>query len=97
MKSDRTEQKRMNAALQCSGSDQGSDLELARKFWLALMLYAALAALSWFTLGEGKILVGSRLVQMRLLPLVVLGGLAFRTVVARQADKIRRDGDEGRV
>jgi len=26
-------------------------------------------------------------------PLVVLGGFALRTVLARQAEKIRRDGD----
>jgi hypothetical protein len=68
----------------------GSELE--RKYLPALALYAALAALAWFTLGEGKILVDGRPVEMRLLPLVVLGGLAVRTVLARQADRIRRHG-----
>jgi hypothetical protein len=68
----------------------GSDLE--RKFWVAIAMYAVLAALAWFTLGEGKILVNGRPVEMRLLPLVVLGGLAVRTVLARQADRIRREG-----
>ena len=70
--------------------DTGSDLD--RKFWVALALYGVLAALSWFTLGEGKVFVMGRPVELRLLPLIVLGGLALRTVVARQAEKIRRGG-----
>jgi hypothetical protein len=65
---------------------------LEQKFRLALLLYAVLAALSWFTLGEGKILVGSRAVEVRVIPLLVLGGLALRTVIARKAEKIRREG-----
>jgi hypothetical protein len=69
----------------------GSDLD--RKYWTALALYGFLAALSWFTLGEGKILVGNRLVDVRLLPLVVLGGFALKTVLAHHAEKIRRDGE----
>jgi hypothetical protein len=68
---------------------------LDRKFWVALALYAALAALAWFTLGEGRFLLFGKPVDLRLLPLIVLGGLALRTVVARQAEKIRRGGDGG--
>ena len=71
----------------------GADLD--RKFWVALLLYAVLAALAWFTLGEGKILVEGRAVEIRLLPVIILGGLALRTVLARQADKIRSDGNKG--
>ena len=69
----------------------GSDLD--RKFWIALAMYAVLAALSWFTLGEGSIFVGGRPVELRLLPLVVLGGFALRTLIAHQAEKIRRGGN----
>jgi hypothetical protein len=69
----------------------GSDLD--RKFWMALALYAILAALAWFTLGEGTVFVGGRPVELRLLPLIIIGGMALRTVLARQADKIRRGGD----
>jgi hypothetical protein len=72
-------------------TETGSELD--RKFWLALGLYAVLAGLSWFTLGEGKVLVLGRLVDMRWIPLLVLAGLALRTVLARQADKIRRGGE----
>ena len=69
----------------------GSDLE--RRFPVALGLYVVLAALIWFTMGEGKVLVMGRAVEMRLVPLIVIGGLALRTVLARQADRIRRNGD----
>jgi len=82
-------------------SDQGRELdrkmkgpesagsELDRKFWVALALYVVLGALAWFTLGKGKIFVAGRLVELRLLPLLVLAGFALRTVLARQAHKIR--------
>jgi hypothetical protein len=83
----------------------GSDLD--RKYWIALGMYAVLAALAWFTLGgdkilvpwfdlsEGKIVSVSRLVEMRLIPLIVLGGFALKTVLARHAEKIRRGGEDG--
>jgi hypothetical protein len=54
-----------------------------------------LAALAWFTMGEGTIIVLGRPVEMRLVPLVVIGAMALRTVLARQAEKIRRGGDGG--
>ena len=68
--------------------------ELQRKYSVALVLYAVLAALSWFTL-DGKIPVMGKLVELRLVPLVIIGGLALRTVLAMQAEKIRRGGDKG--
>jgi len=68
---------------------------LARRYRVALVLYAILAALSWFTL-DGKIPVGGRLVELRLVPLVIIGGLALRTVLAMKAEKIRREGEQGR-
>ena len=71
----------------------GSDLE--RKFPVALLLYGILAALAWYTLGEDKVLVGGKPVELRLLPVIIIAGLALRTVLARQADRIRRSGDKG--
>ena len=71
----------------------GSDLD--RKFWMALTLYAVLAVLAWFTVGEGIVLVSGWRVELRLLPLVVIGGMALKTVLARHAEKIRRGGDGG--
>ena len=71
-----------------------SDSEMARRYPIALALYAVLALLSWFTL-EGKILLMGRPVELRLVPLIIIGGLALRTVVAMQAEKIRRGGENG--
>jgi hypothetical protein len=56
-----------------------------------LLLYVVLGLLVWFTMGEGKVLVMGRPVEMRLVPLVILGGLALRTILARQAERIRRN------
>ena len=70
----------------------GSGLE--RKYWIALLLYGALAALVWFTMDAGKVLVWGKPVELRLVPLIIIGGLALRTVLALQADKIRHGGEE---
>jgi hypothetical protein len=74
---------------------RGSGSDLDRKYWIALGLYVVLAGLVWFTMGEGKVLVMGRPVELRVVPLLILGGLALRTVLARHAEKIRRGGDEG--
>jgi hypothetical protein len=71
----------------------GSNLE--RRFAIALALYVVLAVLVWLTMGEGKVLVLGRPVELRLVPLAIIGGLALRTVLARQAERIRR-GRDGR-
>ncbi len=73
--------------------NSGSDLD--RKYWVALALYVVLAVLAWFTVGNGAVLVYGRPVELRLLPLIVIGGMALRTVLARHAEKIRRGGDGG--
>jgi hypothetical protein len=70
----------------------GSELE--RKYWIALLLYAVLAVLVWFTMDASKVLVHGKPVDLRLVPLIILGGLAVRTVLALQADKIRRSGEK---
>jgi hypothetical protein len=68
----------------------GNDLE--KRFPIALVIYGILALLVWFTMDAGKVMVMGRPVELRLVPLVVIGGMALRTVLARQADRIRRDG-----
>ena len=73
------------------GKRSGSDLE--KRYPAALVLYAVLAVLVWFTMDAGKVLVWGKPVELRLLPLIILGGLALRTVLAVQADRIRRDGE----
>jgi hypothetical protein len=74
---------------------ENTGFELDRKYWVALTLYAVLAAVAWFAVGEGKVLVEGRPVEIRLLPLIVLGGFALKTVLARHADRIRRSREEG--
>jgi hypothetical protein len=78
-----------------NGKLDGSGADLDRKFWVAMVLYAVLAALAWFTMGEGSTLVYGRPVDLRLVPLIVIGGLALRTVLAQQAERIRRQGEKG--
>ena len=68
--------------------------ELDTKYWLALALYGFLALLAWFTMGAGKVLVMGRPVEMRWIPLLVLGGLALRTMLARHAERIHDGGEE---
>ena len=75
---------------QWSVNSDGADLD--RKYWIALALFAVLALLAWFTVGDGSVIVMGKPVEIRLVPLIVIGGLALRTVLARQAEKIRRDG-----
>ncbi len=69
-------------------------ISLEKKYRVALALYAGLAILSWFTL-DASIPVGGRLVELRFVPLVIIGGFALRTMVAMRAEKIRREGQEG--
>ncbi len=73
---------------------EGANPDLERRFPIALALYAVLALLVWFTMGEGQVRVFGKPVELRLVPLVVIGGLAVRTVLARQADRIRRENKE---
>ncbi len=83
------EQRRKIEGLHSAGSD------LDRKYWLALTMYAVLAALVWFTMDAGKVDVFGKPVELRLVPLILIGGFAVRTVLARQADRIRRGGEKG--
>jgi hypothetical protein len=75
-----------------SGMRSGSDLQ--RRFPLALAMYAVLAALVWFTMDAGKVDVFGKPVELRLVPLIIIGGLALRTVLASRADKIRHGGEK---
>jgi hypothetical protein len=86
---DTAEQRRKITGLHSTGS------ELKRKSWVALALYGALAALVWLTMDGSKALVHGKLVDLRLVPLIILGGLALRTVLALQAERIRRSDAKG--
>jgi hypothetical protein len=72
-----------------------ADRDLDRKFWAALAMFAVLALVVWLTMGDGSVLVFGKPVELKLIPLFVIGGMALRTVLARKAEKIRRDGEKG--
>ncbi|MGB6723903.1 MAG: hypothetical protein WBE72_24110 [Terracidiphilus sp.] len=71
-----------------------SGAEFEKKYWIALALYAVLAVLVWYTMDAGKFLVWGKPVELRLVPLIIIGGFALRTVLARQAERIRRGGEK---
>ena len=74
---------------------KSADRDLDRKYWAALGMFAILAVLVWLTMGDGSVLVFGRPVELKLIPLIVIGGMALRTVLARHAEKIRRAGEKG--
>ena len=88
--SDLAAPKRNLKGLQSSGSD------LERKYWLALALFAVLGVLVWFTIGEGAVIVFGKPVEIRLVALLVVGSFALRTLLARQADRIRHGDGESK-
>ncbi len=68
-----------------------SRAELDRKYWAAMAMFAGLAMLVWFTMDSASALVFGRPVELKLIPLMIIGGLALRTVLARHAERIRRN------
>jgi hypothetical protein len=63
---------------------------LDRKYWLALGLYAVLAVVAWFTIGAGTVAVFGRQIEIRWIPVFIMGTFAFRTYIAMQAERVRR-------
>jgi len=56
-------------------------------------MFAGLAVVVWLTMGDGSVLVFGKPVELKLIPLIVIGGMALRTVLARKAEKIRGEKD----
>jgi hypothetical protein len=75
---------------QQQGTRAGSDLE--RRYPITLAAYGVLAVLVWFTIGEGVVELFGRPVEVRWVVLFSLAMFVFRTVMAMQADRIRRGG-----
>ncbi len=69
---------------------KSAESDLDRKFWMALGMFAVLAVLVWLTMGDGSVPVFGRPVELKLVPLIVIGVLVLRTVLARHAEKIRK-------
>jgi hypothetical protein len=75
-------------------SDSSAESKTERKFWSAMGMFAVLGVIIWFTVGADKVDVFGRQIEMRWIPLFVIGTFAFRTYMAREADKIRRRSQE---
>ena len=75
-------------------SDSRVESNAERKFWSAMGMFAVLGVIIWFTVGADKVDVFGRQIEMRWIPLFVIGTLAFRTYMAREADKIRRRSED---
>jgi hypothetical protein len=65
-----------------------------QKFWVAMGAFGVLAAVIWFTLGEGTVFAFGRPVEIKLIPLFVIGTFVLRAIVAREADKVRRRSED---
>ena len=78
------------AGLEASVDARSVEAQRERKFWIAMGMYGVLAVLVWFTLGEGATSIFGRRLEVRWIPLFVLGTFVFRTWIAREADKVRR-------
>ena len=56
-----------------------------RRFYIALALYAVLGVLVWTTLGYAPIRIQDREIDLRVIPSLILGMFALRTILFRQA------------
>ena len=73
------------------GTRAGADLQ--RRYPIALLLYVVLGILAWFTVGEGTVVLFGKPVELRLIPILILATFTLRTMLVRQADKIRHNGE----
>jgi hypothetical protein len=67
---------------------------MPRKLLVALAVYAALAALAWFTL-DASIPVSGRDIPLRAVTLTILALFAFRTLLHAQRERIEQSRDRG--
>jgi hypothetical protein len=69
-------------------------MEQDKRFWIAMAIYAALAALAWITMTNDGIQVEGNGISLRGLVLILLGFFATRTVLHWRAEKIRAEKQE---
>ena len=65
---------------------------MSRKLLIALVMYAVLALLAWFTLDSSFPLSG-RAVSLRAVTLAILGLFALRTLLHAQRERIEQGRD----
>jgi hypothetical protein len=66
-----------------------AEMTAERRFYVALALYAVLAVLVWTTLGYSPVRIQGREVDLRIIPSLILGMFAVRTILFRQAERVR--------
>jgi hypothetical protein len=64
-------------------------MTIERRFYVALVIYAVLGLLIWTTLGYTPIRIEGRDIDFRVVPSLILGMFAVRTILFRQAERIR--------
>jgi len=64
-------------------------MQLESRYRVAMLLYAVLAVAAWFYLGDEKLAVAGRPVELRLIPAIVLAAAALKTILYRKAEQVR--------
>jgi hypothetical protein len=68
-------------------------MQLEKRYYTALVVYAVLGALIWFTLGDETIHISGREIKMKVLPAIVVAGFALKTVLHWHAERLRAQGE----
>ena len=63
---------------------------MSKKLLAALVMYAGIAVLAWFTL-DARVSIGDRAVPLRAITLLLLGLFAVRTLLHAQRERIERE------
>ena len=65
-----------------------------RRFRVSLVVYALLAIAIWFTMSDQGLMVGNRVVSIRLVALAILGLFVAKTLLHWKAAQIQADEKE---
>jgi hypothetical protein len=69
-------------------------MTIERRFYVALVIYAVLGLLVWTTLGYTPIRIEGREIDFRVIPSLILGMFALRTILFRQAERIKAQNQD---
>lgn len=72
-------------------------MQMRKRFYVALAIYAVLGLLIWATMEDVPLPVGNGHLGIRSLTLIVLALFAVRTVLHFRAERIREERDEKEV
>jgi uncharacterized membrane protein len=72
-------------------------MQMRKRFYVALAIYAVLGLLIWATMEDVPLPVGNGHLGIRSLTLIVLAVFAVRTVLHFRAEQIRDEQDEEEI